>query len=50
MTGVGVSDVGADEVGTDIVVDVCSYPDQKKTWGHKNSDISRTLGQNDLIF
>ena len=30
MTGAGVSDVGADEVGTDIVADVCSYPDQKK--------------------
>ena len=29
MTGAGVADVEADKVGTDIVADVCSYPDQK---------------------
>ena len=49
MTGAGVSDVEADEVGMDIVADVCSYPDQK-TWGHENSDISGTISQNDLNF
>ena len=29
MTGSGVSDVEADEVGKDIVANVCSYLDQK---------------------
>ena len=50
MTGSGIADIETDEVGTDIVADVCSYPDQKKNMGTWNGDISGTVGQNDLIF
>ena len=35
MIGSGVADVEADEVGTDIVADVCSYPDQKNMGAQK---------------
>ena len=31
----GVSDIEADEVGTYIVAEVCSYPDKKKHMGMK---------------
>ena len=49
MAGSCVADVEADEVGTGML-HMCVAIQIRKTWGHKNSDISGTIGQNDLIF
>ena len=35
MTDLGVAAVEADEVGTDIVADACSYPEQKNMGAQK---------------
>ena len=46
---IGVSDVEADKVGTDMLQMYVAIQ-IRKTWAHEKGDISGTDGQNDLIF